>query len=50
MKELQICRCPILNLPENIKLALKVLLLMYDTILFKLHIFFGFSIIRPPPK
>jgi hypothetical protein len=47
---IHICLCPILNLPENIKLSLNVLLFMYDTILFKLHFFFGLSIIKPPPK
>ena len=50
MNEFDRERCPILNLPENIKLSLKILLFKYDTILFKLHFFFGLSIINPPLK
>ncbi len=50
INELERERCPILNLPENIKLSLNVSLFMYDKILCKLHFFLGFNINKPPPK
>ena len=50
MNELDKVRCPILNLPENIKLVLKVSLFMYEFIPVKSHFFLGVSMSKPPPN